>query len=68
MSYKTVLAIAVAKNLEVEQIDVQTAFLEAPMPDGEEVFVKQPIGFEEGEDMIYLLNKSLYSLKQSPRY
>jgi hypothetical protein len=32
------------------------------MPDGE-VFVKQPIGFEEGEDIIYLLNKSLYSLK-----
>jgi hypothetical protein len=68
MSYKTVLAIAVAKNLEVEQIDVQTVFLEAPMPDGEEVFVEQPTGFEEGEDIICLLNKSLYSLKQSPRY
>jgi hypothetical protein len=68
MSYKTVLAIAAAKNLEVEQMDVQTAFLEAPMPKGEEVFVEQPTGFEEGEDMIYLLNKSLYSLKQSPRY
>jgi hypothetical protein len=49
-------------------MDVQTAFLEALMPEGEEVFVKQPTGFEEGEDMIYLLNKSLYGLKQSPRY
>jgi hypothetical protein len=68
MSYKTVLAIAAAKNLEVEQMDVQTAFLEAPMPEGEEVFVEQPTGFEEGEDMICLLNKSLYGLKQSPRY
>jgi hypothetical protein len=58
-----VLAIAIAKNLEVEQIDVQTVFLEALMPKGEEVFVKQPTGFEEGEDIIYLLNKSLYSLK-----
>jgi hypothetical protein len=68
MSYKIVLAIAAAKNLEVEQIDVQTVFLEAPIPNGEEVFIKQPTGFEEGEDMIYLLNKSLYSLKQSLRY
>jgi hypothetical protein len=63
-----VLAITTAKNLEVEQMDIQTVFLEAPIPEGEEVFVKQPTGFEEGEDMIYLLNKSLYSLKQSPRY
>jgi hypothetical protein len=63
-----VLAITAAKNLEVEQMDVQTAFLEAPMPEGEEVFVKQLTGFEEGEDMICLLNKSLYSLKQSLRY
>jgi hypothetical protein len=63
MSYKTVLAIAAAKNLEVEQMNVQTAFLEALMPDGEEAFVEQLTGFEEGEDMIYLLNKSLYSLK-----
>jgi hypothetical protein len=44
-------------------MDVRTAFLEAPMPNGEEVSVKQSTGFEEGEDMIYLLNKSLYSLK-----
>jgi hypothetical protein len=33
------------------------------MPNGEEVFIEQLTGFEEGEDMIYLLNKSLYSLK-----
>jgi hypothetical protein len=58
-----VLAITTAKNLEVEQINIQIVFLEAPIPDGEKAFIEQPIGFEEGEDTICLLNKSLYGLK-----
>jgi len=48
-------------------MDVKSAFLNGVI--SEEVFVKQPHGFEDLKhpDHVYKLNKSLYGLKQSPR-
>ena len=47
----------------------QTAFLQSEMK--EEVYVKQPVGFEKldlnGQPYVCKLKKSLYGLKQSPR-
>lgn len=65
MSYKTMFALAASLDLEIEQMDVKTAFLYGNLK--EEIYVQQAEGFEDGTDLVYKLNRSLYGLKQSPR-
>jgi hypothetical protein len=66
-SIRVFLTIAVWLKMEVEQMDVITAFLNGVLQ--EEVYMRQPPGFEvEGkENRVCRLKKSLYGLKQSPR-
>ena len=66
-SIRLLLAVTTFLDLELDQMDVRTAFLHGNLD--EEIFVTQPEGFiEEGtEDMMCLLKKSLYGLKQSLR-
>jgi transposase InsO family protein len=65
MSYKALFAIAASLDLEIEQMDVKTAFLYGSLD--EEIFVEQPEGFHDGTNRVCRLNKALYGLKQSPR-
>ena len=48
-------------------MDVDSAFLNAEIK--EEIYLKQPQGFEEwgpnGEELVCRLNKSIYGLKQA---
>src|SRR5436305_2037696 len=55
------------KKTEIHQMDVVTAFLNGPLK--ETIYVRQPEGYEVPgkEDWVYLLNRSLYGLKQSGR-
>lgn len=63
---RIMLSLVVHEDLELEQMDVKTAFLHGSLE--EEIFMEQPDGFEQGgEDKVCLLKKSLYGLKQSPR-
>jgi hypothetical protein len=64
MSYKTLFAIAAALDLEIEQMDVKTAFLYGVLD--EEIFMQQPEGLYDGTNRVCRLNKALYGLKQSP--
>ena len=65
MSYKAIFAIAAALDLELEQMDVKTAFLYGYMQ--EDVYVEQPPEFDDGSGRVCKLNKALYGLKQAPR-
>ena len=66
-SIRVVLGLAASLDLEVEQMDVKTAFLHGDLD--KEIYMEQPEGFKvkEKEDCVCKLNKSLYGLKQAPR-
>ena len=66
-SIRALLGIVAMHDLELEQLDVKTAFLHEEHE--EDIYMQQPEGFtvSEKENYVCLLKKSLYGLKQSPR-
>ncbi|KAE8715970.1 hypothetical protein F3Y22_tig00110156pilonHSYRG00076 [Hibiscus syriacus] len=66
-SIKLILALVAQYDLELEQLDVKTAFLYGVLE--ETIYMDQPDGYctLETKDKVCLLKKSLYGLKQSPR-
>ena len=62
-SIRTVLGLTASLDLEIEQMDVKTAFLHGDLE--EEIFMEQPEGFKvkRKEDYVCRLKKSLYGLK-----
>jgi len=65
-SLRLVLAISALLNLDIQQMDVETAFLNAELK--EEVYISIPDGVQVAAGCNCLrLNKALYGLKQSPR-
>ena len=64
---RILLALVALYDLELEQLDVKTAFLHGNLE--EEIYIQQPEGFvvPGKEDHVCRLKKSLYGLKQSPR-
>ena len=64
---RLLLSYAVTHGIILYQMDVKSAFLNIVI--SEEVFVKQPLGFEDLKhpDHVYKLKKSLYGLKQAYR-
>ena len=68
-SIRMLMQLAAQYDLTVHQMDVKTAYLNAPIDC--ELYVEQPEGFvtvgENGEKLVLKLKKSLYGLKQSGR-
>ena len=66
-SIRSVLAMAASLDLEIEQMDVKTAFLHGDLE--EDIYMEQLEGFQvqDKEDYVCKLKKSLYGLKQAPR-
>lgn len=62
---RIIISLAAAYNLELKQIDVASAFLYGNLD--EEIFAKQPDGYQDGSTQVCHLKKSLYGLRQSPR-
>ena len=68
---RTLPALAAYYDLEIEQFDVVTAFLNAELTDVEDVYMAQPDGYvkydEDGTPYVCKLRRALYGLKQAPR-
>ncbi len=67
---RMMLCIANYKNWEIQQIDVEAAFLNAPLK--ETVYIKIPKGYEligkkRTENVTLKLNRALYGLVQAPK-
>lgn len=66
-SIRQMLTMVTQMDMELEQLDVKTAFLHGELE--ETIFMDQPEGFvtKDNSNDVCLLKKSLYGLKQSPR-
>ncbi|EGD78534.1 hypothetical protein PTSG_12851 [Salpingoeca rosetta] len=63
---RTMLAMAVARGMDVQQMDVNTAFLNAPVD--HEIYVQPPaVDGIFSPNTVLRLKRGLYGLKQSPR-
>ena len=64
---RSILAYGVKEQMEIHQMDVQTAYLNGELK--EEIYMEQPPGYiKEGEEkLVCHLKRSLYGLKQAGR-
>jgi hypothetical protein len=68
-SLRALLAIAAENDMEIKQLDVDSAFLYGDLD--EEIYLEQPEGFRvdgtNGEKLVCRLRKAIYGLKQAGR-
>lgn len=64
-SIRTLIAIAAAKGLIIEQFDVSTAFLNGDITDN--LYIEAPDGYDIDKHKCLKLKRALYGLKQAPR-
>lgn len=60
---RVALSIIASEDLEAVHLDFDQAYLHAPL--SEDLFLRQPPGFDDGSGRVYRLHKSLYGLKQA---
>lgn len=64
-SMRLLMAIAVKFDLEIEQMDAVTAFLQGEVE--ETIFMRQPECYDDGSGRVCVLKKAIYGLKQASR-
>jgi len=71
-SVRTLLSVATAKNMDVFQLDVMQAFLNAEVPEGPPIYLQIPHGCQatvgqDGKKQLLKLHRMLYGLPNSPK-
>jgi hypothetical protein len=67
-SLRTILALAVHLDWEIECFDFNAAYLNGELKESEEIYMEQPPGYAEGRaGFVKWLKKALYGLKQAGR-
>jgi hypothetical protein len=61
---RLLIALAAVHGWPVHVVDVNNAFLNAPLT--EEIYLRQPAGADDGTGRVFRLRKALYGLKQAP--
>lgn len=64
-SFRNLIAMAALLNLELGQMDITGAYLNGNL--SEEIYMRQPTGFDDGSGRVCRLLRTLYGLKQSGR-
>ena len=64
-SFRALVSVAAARDLELLHLDVKTAFLHADVE--EEIYVHPPQGLDVDKDKVLRLLKALYGLRQASR-
>ena len=67
LSLRILLILSLVNRWDVVTADISSAFLQAPIPEGELVLVKPPPELEQNPDVLWKLRKALYGLKTSPK-
>ncbi|TPX29969.1 DNA-directed DNA polymerase, partial [Synchytrium microbalum] len=62
---RILISLIAAHGWHSSTLDITTAFLNGEI--SEEVYVRQPTGFDDGTERVCRLHKSLYGLRQAPR-
>ena len=67
LSLRILLILSLVNHWDVVTADISSAFLQAPIPEGELVLVKPPPELEQNPDVLWKLRKVLYGLNTSPK-
>ena len=62
---KILLNYCVQNDYKIDQMDVESAFLNGKVKS--EVYLKQPQGYDDNTGRVYKLEKALYGLRENPR-
>lgn len=62
---RILISIAVTKNYAIHQLDIESAYLNALLPEEHPLYVYPPKGYELQEDYCWKLKKAVYGAKQS---
>jgi hypothetical protein len=62
------MVLSIKLGLKSAQADITGAFVHADLGKDEHIYVRQPHGMSRGPDLVLKLKKSVYGLRQAPRY
>ena len=66
---KVCLAIAATEDMELESVDIKTAFLNSPLKNDEVIYMRRPLGLtDQHMPAIVKLKKCIYGMKQASAY